>query len=122
MAMRAGLRPADLQPRQPGRASCRRSSPPRRARGRRRAVRYARRTAAVAATVAAAGLGWMALQRIGIHSISRAVMAATPDLGAARLRPHVPVDVPARRVLARVLRAALPGTRVRRRDAAARRR
>jgi phosphatidylinositol alpha-mannosyltransferase len=117
MAMRAGLRPVDLQP--ASRARKLPSLEPAEAgAGRRRAVRYARRTAAVAATFAAAGLGWMALQRIGIHSISRAVMAATPTwvllaFGLMCLSMFLRAES-----WHAVLRSALPGTRVRRRDAA----
>jgi phosphatidylinositol alpha-mannosyltransferase len=86
--------------------------------GRRRAVRYARRAAAVAASLAAIGLGWMALQRIGIDSISKAVMAATPTWVLLAFGLMCASMFLRAESWHAVLRSALPGTRVRRRDAA----
>ncbi len=72
----------------------------------------------MAATLAAAGLGWMALQRIGIHSISKAVMAATPTWVLLAFGLMCASMLLRAESWHAVLRSALPGTRVRRRDAA----
>jgi phosphatidyl-myo-inositol alpha-mannosyltransferase len=81
-------------------------------------VRTARRVLIAAGAVAGAGLAALALQRIGIESIGRAVVAATPVwvlVAFALMCASMLVRAEAWHA---VLRAALPGTRVRRRDAA----
>ena len=117
VALRTGLASADggpagrptrlpsLEPAAPGGA-------------RKRAFRVVRRAAVVGGAVVGVGLAAMALQRIGIESIGNALLAATPFwvffafalmCGSMLLRAeswHA------------ILRAALPGVRVRRRDAA----
>jgi phosphatidyl-myo-inositol alpha-mannosyltransferase len=117
VAVRAGLKPADLGPR----VRARRLpslEPSEQHAGRRHAVRYARRLAAVAASLSAAGLGWMALQRIGIQSIGDAVMAATPTWVLLAFGLMCASMLLRAESWHAVLRSALPGTRVRRRDAA----
>jgi phosphatidylinositol alpha-mannosyltransferase len=87
------------------------------ARGR-KVVRAARRVLITAGAVGGAGLAALALQRIGIESIGRAVVAATPVwvlLAFALMCASMLVRAEAWHA---ILRAALPGTRVRRRDAA----
>jgi phosphatidylinositol alpha-mannosyltransferase len=92
--------------------------PVRPAAGRRRAVRVARRALIAAGAVTGVLLAVLALQRIGIESIGRAVVAATPVwvlVGFALMCASMLVRAEAWHA---ILRAALPGTRVRRRDAA----
>ena len=117
VAARAGLRPvepADLAPRQrlP-------SLEPQLPSAGRRAVRVARRAAIGAAAVGGAGLTALALNRIGIQSIGRSLLAATPWwLLVSFALMCLSMLVRAESWHA-ILRAALPpGTRVRRRDAA----
>jgi phosphatidylinositol alpha-mannosyltransferase len=86
--------------------------------GRRRMARAARRVLVSAGAVAGAGLALLALQRIGIESIGRAVVAATwvwVLVAFALMCASMLVRAEAWHA---ILRAALPGTRVRRRDAA----
>jgi phosphatidyl-myo-inositol alpha-mannosyltransferase len=86
--------------------------------GRRRVARAARRVLITAGAVAGAGLAVLALQRLGIESIGRAVVAATPVwvlVAFALMCASMLVRAEAWHA---ILRAALPGTRVRRRDAA----
>ena len=59
---------------------------------RRTAVRVARRAAVLGAAAGGIGLAALALDHIGIESIGRAVVAATPGLGAHGVRAHVRVD------------------------------
>jgi phosphatidylinositol alpha-mannosyltransferase len=71
-----------------------------------------------AGAVVGVGLALLALQRIGIESIGRAVVAATPVwvlVAFALMCASMLVRAEAWHA---ILRAALPGTRVRRRDAA----
>jgi phosphatidylinositol alpha-mannosyltransferase len=86
---------------------------------RRRVVRIARRVAAVAAIAGGAGLGWMALQRIGIDSIGKSLLEATPTwvlLAFGLMCASLFLRAESWHA---VLRSALPsGIRVRRRDAA----
>jgi phosphatidylinositol alpha-mannosyltransferase len=74
--------------------------------------------AAVVASFAALGLGWMALQRIGIHSIGQAVIRATPTWVLLAFGLMCASMLLRAESWHAVLRSALPGTRVRRRDAA----
>ncbi|HEY7453386.1 MAG TPA: flippase-like domain-containing protein [Thermoleophilaceae bacterium] len=86
--------------------------------GRRRVARVARRVVVAAGAVAGAGLAVLALQRLGIESIGRAVVHATPVwilVAFALMCASMLVRAEAWHA---ILRAALPGTRVRRRDAA----
>jgi phosphatidylinositol alpha-mannosyltransferase len=86
--------------------------------GRRRFARAARRVLVTGGAVAGAGLAVLALQRLGIESIGRAVVAATPVwvlVAFALMCASMLVRAEAWHA---ILRAALPGTRVRRRDAA----
>jgi phosphatidyl-myo-inositol alpha-mannosyltransferase len=87
------------------------------ARGR-KVAHAARRVLIIAGAVGGAGLAALALQRIGIESIGRAVVAATPVwvlVAFALMCASMLVRAEAWHA---ILRAALPGTRVRRRDAA----
>jgi phosphatidylinositol alpha-mannosyltransferase len=86
--------------------------------GRRRLAHVARRVAVTAGAVAGAGLAMLALQRLGIESVGRAVVAATPVwvlVAFALMCASMLVRAEAWHA---ILRAALAGTRVRRRDAA----
>jgi phosphatidylinositol alpha-mannosyltransferase len=77
----------------------------------------ARRAALAAAAVAGAALTFLALQRIGVESIGRALLAATPVwvlVSFALMAASMLVRAEAWHA---ILRAALPGTRVRRADA-----
>ena len=94
-----------------------------RARGARRtaratAVRVARRAAVIGAGAGGVGLTALALDHIGIESIGRAVVAATPVwvlVAFALMCASMLIRAEAWHA---ILRAALPGTRVRRRDTA----
>ncbi|HET8672293.1 MAG TPA: lysylphosphatidylglycerol synthase domain-containing protein, partial [Thermoleophilaceae bacterium] len=115
-AVLTGIAPADLAPRVPARRLPSLEVPEPGAR-RRRAVRVARKVAGVAAIVAAGGLGWLALQRIGIDSIGKALLAATPTwvlLAFGLMCASLFLRAESWHA---VLRSALPGVRVRRRDA-----
>jgi phosphatidylinositol alpha-mannosyltransferase len=86
--------------------------------GRRKVARAARRVLVTAGAAAGAGLAVLTLQRLGIESIGRAVVAATPVwilVAFALMCASMLVRAEAWHA---ILRAALPGTRVRRRDAA----
>jgi phosphatidyl-myo-inositol alpha-mannosyltransferase len=86
--------------------------------GRRRLARVARRAVLAGGALAGAGLAVLALQRIGIESIGQAIVAATPVwvlVAFALMCASMLVRAEAWHA---ILRAALPGTRVRRRDAA----
>ena len=84
----------------------------------RTAVRVARRAAIVGAAVGGIGLTALALDHIGIESIGRAIVAATPVwvlVAFALMCASMLIRAEAWHA---ILRAALPGTRVRRRDTA----
>jgi phosphatidylinositol alpha-mannosyltransferase len=86
--------------------------------GRRRAVRIARRTAVWGGAAGGAGLAALALRRIGLHSIGDALLAATPVwvfMSFALMCASMLLRAESWHA---ILRAALPGVRVRRRDAA----
>ena len=92
--------------------------PKNRAAGRRRVARAARRVVVAAGAVAGVGLATLALHRLGIESVGRAIVAATPVwvlVAFALMCASMLVRAEAWHA---ILRAALPGTRVRRRDAA----
>jgi phosphatidyl-myo-inositol alpha-mannosyltransferase len=116
-ARRAGVAPAEPGPRV-GPKRLPSLEPTRPAAGRQRAARVARRGLVAAGAVTGALLAVLALQRIGIESIGRAVVAATPVwvlVGFALMCASMLVRAEAWHA---ILRAALPDTRVRRRDAA----
>ncbi len=86
--------------------------------GRRTAARVARRAAVVTAAVGGIGLTALALNKLGVESIGRAVVAATPVwvlVAFALMCASMLIRAEAWHA---ILRAALPGTRVRRRDIA----
>jgi phosphatidyl-myo-inositol alpha-mannosyltransferase len=117
LARRTGTAPAEPGPRV-GPKRLPSLEPKRPAAGRRRAARLARRVLIGAGAVTGAVLAVLALQRIGIESIARAIVAATPVwvlVGSALMGASMLVRAEAWHA---ILRAALPGTRVRRRDAA----
>ena len=113
-AARLGLAPLDPAP--PRRLqSIEPDTAPSRARA---AVRVARKAAIVGATVGAVGLTALALHSIGVESIGRAIVAATPVwvlVAFALMCASMLIRAEAWHA---ILRAALPGTRVRRRDTA----
>ena len=86
--------------------------------GRRTAVRLARRAALVTAAVGGAGLTVFALDKLGIDSIGRAVVAATPVWVLAAFALMCASMLIRAEAWHAILRAALPGSRVRRRDIA----
>jgi phosphatidyl-myo-inositol alpha-mannosyltransferase len=117
VARRTGAAPAEPGPRL-GPKRMPSLEPKRPAAGRRRAARVARRALVAAGAVTGVLLAMLALQRIGIESIGRAIVAATPVwvlVASALMCAAMLVRAEAWHA---ILRAALPGTRVRRRDAA----
>ena len=113
-AVRVGLRPADGLP--PERARRLESLEPRQP-AKRRVAGMARRAAFVVAAVAAMFLGWHALGRIGIDSIVRTLLDSSPAWVLAGLALMCASMVLRAVSWHAILRAALPGVRVRRRDA-----
>ena len=106
----------------PGRA-CRRErlpslEPTSPSRGRKRAARAARRVVVGGGVVAGVGLTALALQRIGIESIGRALLAATPVWVLVAFALMCASMLLRAEAWHAILRAALPGVRVRRRDTA----
>jgi phosphatidyl-myo-inositol alpha-mannosyltransferase len=117
LALRTGLRPAEPGPRTPPRRlpSLEPGVAPA---GRPSAARIARRAIVGAGAIAGAGLAALALNRIGIPSIGQAIVAATPVwvlVAFALMCASMLIRAEAWHA---ILRAALPGTRVRRRDTA----
>jgi len=116
VALRAGARPADgLQRVRPARIPSVEPELP--GAGRRRAFRAARRVGVVGGAVVGIGLGALALQRIGVDSIVNALVAATPWwvlVGFALMCISMLARAESWHA---ILRAALPGARVRRRHA-----
>jgi phosphatidylinositol alpha-mannosyltransferase len=115
-AVRAGVRPADLGPRRPARRLPSLEAEPRT--GRRKAARVIRRGAAVAGAAAGAGLSLLALQRLGVESIAGTVLAATPVWVIVAFALMCLSMLMRAEAWHATLRAALPGIRIRRRDAA----
>jgi phosphatidylinositol alpha-mannosyltransferase len=114
-AARVGVRPVEPSP-PPSRLPS--IEPVEPAATRKNAARVARRVGVVAGAALGVGLTALALQRIGIESIGRAMLAATPTwvlLAFALMCASMLVRSEAWHA---ILRAALPGTRVRRRDTA----
>jgi phosphatidylinositol alpha-mannosyltransferase len=117
VALKAGLVPSDGRPRNRPRRlpSIEPELPGARRRG---AVRVARKVAVVAAGAAAIGLAGLALQRIGWESIGQSLIAATPwwiFVAFALMCTSMLLRAESWHA---ILRAALPGVRVRRRDTA----
>jgi phosphatidylinositol alpha-mannosyltransferase len=117
VAVRTGLRSADLGPPAPARRvpSLERSAP---GDGRRRAFRAVRKAAVVGCALLGIGLTALALNHIGLKPIGNAMLAATPVwvlVAFALMCASMLIRAEAWHA---VLRAALPNTRVRRRDAA----
>ena len=110
------------RPPSPGRAwvrsACRHSSRRTPTAGRRRAARTARRVLVAAGVAAGAGLTVLALRRLGIESIGRAIVAATPVWVLVAFALMCASMLLRAEAWNAILRAALPGTRVRRRDTA----
>ena len=86
--------------------------------GRKRVARAARRVVVGAGAVAGVGLTALALQRIGIESIGRALLAATPVWVLAAFALMCASMLLRAEAWHAILRAAMPGIRVRRRDTA----
>jgi phosphatidylinositol alpha-mannosyltransferase len=117
LGRRVGVVPAEPGPRVPPRRMP--SLEPREpSAGRRRAAHVARRMLVGAGVVAGAGLAALALQRIGIESIGRALLAATPVWVLAAFAVMCASMLLRAEAWHAILRAALPGVRVRRRDTA----
>ena len=86
--------------------------------GRRRAARTARRVLVGAGAAVGAGLTVLALRRLGIESIGRAIVAATPVWVLVAFALMCASMLLRAEAWNAILRAALPRTRVRRRDTA----
>jgi len=117
LAQRTGAAPSEPGPRV-GPTRLPSLEPKTRDSGRRRLAHVARRVVVAGGALAGAGLAVLALQRIGIQSIGHAIVAATPVwvlVAFALMCASMLVRAEAWHA---ILRAALPGTRVRRRDAA----
>ena len=117
VAVRTGLRSADLGPRVPAHRvpSLEPSAP---GDGRRRVFRTARKAAVVGCALLGVGLTALALDHIGLKPIGNALLAATPVwvlVAFALMCASMLIRAEAWHA---VLRAALPNARVRRRDAA----
>jgi phosphatidylinositol alpha-mannosyltransferase len=86
--------------------------------GRRKRARVARRALVATGAVAGAALTALALNRLGIESIGRALLAATPVWVLVAFALMCTSMLLRAEAWHAILRAALPGTSVRRRDAA----
>ncbi len=86
--------------------------------GRRRAVRVARRGAVIGAAVGGVGLTALAVQHIGIESIGRAVVASSPVWVLVAFALMCASMLMRAEAWHAILRAALPGVPLRRRDTA----
>ena len=117
VARRVGVQPTEPGPRVPPRRlpSLDPTVP---AAGRKRAAKVARRVVVGAGAVAGVGLTALALQRIGIESIGRALFAATPVWVLAGFALMCASMLLRAEAWHAILRAAMPGIRVRRRDTA----
>jgi phosphatidylinositol alpha-mannosyltransferase len=111
-AVRTGIAPADGRPRSPARRL------PSLEPARRPLFQTLRRGASAIGLLAAGGLALLAINRIGVDSIGKALLNATPTwmiVGFALMCAAMLLRAEAWHA---TLRAALPGVRVRRRDAA----
>jgi phosphatidylinositol alpha-mannosyltransferase len=115
-ARRTGLAVAEPRPKGPA-AELPSLEPTRPAPGPRRARLGVRRALVGAGVVAGAGLAALALQRIGLESIGRALLAATPVWVLVAFALMCASMLLRAEAWHAILRAAMPGTRVRRRDA-----
>jgi len=115
LAARAGLAPASGRPAPPPRrlASIEPEPPERE---RRSGWGRVRRVATIAGMVGAVALAALALDRIGIDAIGRAMLAATPVWVLAAFALMCSSMLVRAEAWHAILRAALPGVRVRRRD------
>jgi phosphatidylinositol alpha-mannosyltransferase len=116
LAVKTGLRPADGLPRAKADRHLPSLEPPV-AESQSRARKLARRVGVVAASALGAGLSWLALQRIGIDKIGTSLLKATPWWVFAGLALMCLSMVVRGLSWYAILRAALPGVRVRRSDA-----
>ena len=117
LALRVGLANADGGPRgRPTRMPSPEPGAP--GDGRRRVFRQVRRGAVIGGAVGAVGLAAMALDRIGMDSIGNALIAATPVWVFFAFALMCMSMLMRAESWTAILRAALPGVRVRRRDAA----
>jgi phosphatidylinositol alpha-mannosyltransferase len=117
VAINVGVRPAEPGPRlRPRRLPSldQRDIPS----SRRRAARLARRGAVVGGAVAGIGLTALALDRIGLQPIGRSLLAATPMWVLVAFALMCASMLLRAEAWHAILRAALPGVRVRRRDTA----
>jgi phosphatidylinositol alpha-mannosyltransferase len=115
-AVKTGLRPADGLPRAKADRHLASLEPPV-AESQSRARKLARRVGVVGASALGAGLSWLALQRIGIDKIGASLLKATPWWVFAGLALMCLSMVMRGLSWHAILRAALPGVRVRRSDA-----
>jgi phosphatidyl-myo-inositol alpha-mannosyltransferase len=117
VAQRLGVAPAEPRPRTgPQRLPSLEPKDP--AAGRRRAARTARRVLVAAGAAAGVGLAVLALRRLGVESLGRAIVAATPVWVLVAFALMCASMLLRAEAWHAILRAALPGIRVRRRDAA----
>ena len=117
VAVRIGAKPAEPGPRVPPRRLA--SLEPRDAgKGRAGPARTVRRAVVAVGAVGGAALAALALQRIGVESIGRAIVAATPIWVLVAFALMCASMLLRAEAWHAILRAALPGTRVRRRDTA----
>jgi phosphatidylinositol alpha-mannosyltransferase len=114
--VKTGLRPADGLPRAKADRHLPSLEPPV-AESQSRARKLARRVGLVGASALGAGLSWLALQRIGIDKIGASLLKATPWWVFAGLALMCLSMVVRGLSWHAILRAALPGVRVRRSDA-----
>jgi phosphatidylinositol alpha-mannosyltransferase len=115
-AQRAGIVAAEPGPRTPPARLP--SLEPNERVGNRKFAQAARRVLVGAGAVAGAGLAALALKRIGIESIGRALLAATPVWVLVAFALMCASMLLRAEAWHAILRAALPGARVRRRDTA----
>ncbi len=115
-AVRTGLRAADGQPVQPP-VRLPSPEPLEPGAGRKRVLRIVRRAAVWGGAAAGAGLAALALQRIGLDSIGNALLAATPFWVVMSFALMCLSMLLRAESWHAILRAALPGVKVRRRDA-----
>jgi phosphatidylinositol alpha-mannosyltransferase len=118
LATNVGFRPAEpgprVRPRRLPSLEPRESAPS----GRRRTARLLRRGAVFAGAAGGIGLAALALDRIGLESIGRSLLAATPIWVLVAFALMCASMLLRAEAWHAILRAALPGLRVRRRDTA----
>jgi phosphatidylinositol alpha-mannosyltransferase len=117
VAVRAGMRSANLEPRARARRMPSLEQPDPGA-GRRKAFRAVRKAAVVGCAILGAGLTALALDHIGLKPIGNALLAATPVWVLVAFALMCASMLMRAEAWHAVLRAALPNARVRRRDAA----